>query len=83
MFEGDTLALPIGYNSNSVIAGTLTLASQSFTTLGLIDGVYESYLPSEDFVRMVISTASVLEPGTLALLGIGLLGMELARRKRV
>jgi PEP-CTERM motif len=73
MFTSGTMALPFGYVSGTNIAGTLTLDSQSFASLGLIDGTYESLLPSGDFVRLTIATTQVPEPGTLSLLAAGLL----------
>jgi len=83
LFSGNTLALPIGYVSQTNISGYLTLASQSFDSLGLLHGTYETYLPSQDFVRMEIGPAvRVSEPSALLLLGSGLLALLIARRRR-
>jgi hypothetical protein len=83
MFTSGTMALPFGYASGTDIAGTLTLDSQSFASLGLIDGTYESLLPSGDFVRLTIATTQVPEPGTISLLAAGLLTVGALRfRKR-
>ena len=82
LFASDTLALPIGYISGTFISGTLTLESQSFASLGMIAGIYETFLPSQDFIRMELGVTRVPEPGILSLLAAGLLGMGLRRRRR-
>ena len=81
MFTSGTMALPFGYVSGTNIAGTLTLDSQSFASLGLMDGTYESLLPSGDFVRLTIAT-QVPEPGTISLLAAGLLAVGALRFRR-
>ena len=84
MFTRDTVALPVGYASKSLIAGTLTLANQTFSTLGLIDGTYQINLPSNDFVRMVIDTSiAVPAPATLALMSLGIAGIGCRRPKKI
>ena len=82
LFGGDTLGLPVGYVSGSALFGTLTLTSQTFASLLLVDGIYTTFTPSQDFIQLRIGTFSVPEPTTLALLGLGLVGMGYARRRK-
>lgn len=55
VFTSDSLGVPVGYVSNTPIAGSLTLDGQTLASLGLIEGVYQTgTLPSGDFVRLTI-----------------------------
>ena len=73
MFAHDTqtsaskLGVPDGYISGNPLAGTLTLSNETFATLGLVDGVYQSNLVSGDHVRLTIG-APIPLPASLPLL---------------
>jgi hypothetical protein len=83
LFAGDVLGLPVGYISNSPLAGSLTLANQSFDTLALIAGVYESHLPSGDFLRLTIEHSGVPMPEPDTLLLVCSAAAAIALRKRL
>jgi len=59
-----------------MVFGSATLASLSLTT-----GIYNYAIPNDNVI-LNIGQVDVPEPGTLALLGIGLFGMGVARRRR-
>ena len=83
LFAGHTLGLPVGYISNTPLSGNLTLKNQSFDTLALIAGIYESHLPSGDFLRLTIDHSGippVPEPNALLLIFGGAVLEGLRRR---
>ena len=70
----DIFYTPVGYVSQSLLSSTATWAGASFASLGLTAGTYE-YTVGQNTFRV-----RVPEPGTLGLLGLGLLLVG-ARRK--
>ena len=80
------LFVPFGYTSGDPLSGSTTFSEQTFSTLGLTPDVYEwtwgDGVTADSFILRIVGATSVPEPGTLALLGIGLLGMSLARRRK-
>lgn len=82
IFSGDLVGFAAGY-AGETISGDLTVAG-SAVSLGLIDGVYETFAASGDFIRLTVgSTAAAVPVPAAAPLLLGALGLfGLARRKR-
>ncbi len=82
---GQEISVPRGYASGAPLSDTATYAGQTFTSLGLTPGVYtDSWgtgVHADSLILDIVAPATP-EPGSLALLGAGLAGIGIARRRR-
>jgi PEP-CTERM motif len=79
--------VPTGYVSDSPLSDTATYAGETFSSLGVTPGVYESTWgtgTNQNFTLDVVAGA-VPEPSTWAMMGLGfgLLGLLGYRKTRV
>lgn len=81
-----SLAVFDGYTSGGSLAATATFEDASFASLGLLEGTYVwtwgSGANLDSYTLQIGSPSAVPEPSSLALIGIGGLGMALMRRRR-
>jgi len=79
IFGFRVLSLPAGYGSGNALSGSLTFLNATFASLGITAGSYVLTMPND---TVTLSFRAVPEPGTLALLSLGLVGMIMLRRRR-
>ena len=85
MGVGDVMGVPTGYVSGTVITSGATWDNTTLAALGVTDGTYVwtwGAGPNADSFTLNIGQSPVPEPASLALLGAGVVGLGLIRRKR-
>ena len=70
--DGSPAATPLPYRAS----GWIIISGAHFDSIQVSEGTYTNYLAMDDLAF------SVPEPGTLGLLGLGLAGMGMSRRKK-
>jgi hypothetical protein len=71
-----------GYTSGTAISADMTIAGETIAGMTLIPGSYTFTLPS-DTIILDISSSSVPEPGTLVMLGSGIIGLAGILRRKI
>jgi hypothetical protein len=78
------IEVPVGYASGGALSGSLLFTGQTFASLGLTPGTYTWNWGSggtADSLTVQVGAAAP-EPGTLALLALGVVGGIVARRRK-
>lgn len=80
--DGDTLSLATGTFHATDFGGAASLANAWLADLGEVSGEYEFYVFISPDSQNLLAVRAVPEPAALALMGAGLLGAALVRRRR-
>ena len=75
------IVVPEGYNSGTVLTGSLTFSDEDFASLGLSPGTYTWTWGSETNADSLTLTV-VPEPATVSLILLGCMSIGLSRRRR-
>jgi hypothetical protein len=79
------IGVPVGYVSGTAFTSGATWDSTTLAALGVTPGVYQwtwgSGADADSFTLHIGEASSVPEPATLALFGLGLIGIGLSRRR--
>ncbi|MDJ0941678.1 MAG: PEP-CTERM sorting domain-containing protein [Woeseiaceae bacterium] len=76
------VGVAVGYESGDAINSGMIFADATIASLFMTEGTYNYGIANDTITLIIGGVRAVPEPGILALLGIGLFGIGLARRRR-